>query len=209
MGSIFANQSIRTPSKRSFPMSHRKAQYIAAKAVTKTDRKQVQKKELELTIEYCKWLRETFPGVHFRTDTGSGDFSSEWEKEEHNKQQSSTKLPDITILAMRRGYGALMQEIKADGEELKMKRNGTKIRVKRKRVPPSKRYPTGWKILERDYKVRLKGDWASLHIEQQHDKIEELRAAGYAAMFGVGLEQLKEQACWYFDTPYIKNVELF
>lgn len=210
-GSIFSNPTVGARPKRPF-VSHRKAQYIAAKAQSGSDRGRVVKHEQNMQIDLCEWIRDTFPGVHFRSDTGSGDFSSEWAKEIHNKQQSSTKLPDLTIFAMRRGYGALMLELKKEGTELKMRRDGKIIRIRTKKVPPTKKNPTGIKVLERDYKIRKKGDWSSLHVELQNDRMEELKRDGYCAGFAIGIEHAKKIICWYFDVPYTpppENTELF
>jgi hypothetical protein len=216
MGSIYPNNILQNPSVVKYKgISHRKHQYLASK---KTDRKVV-KHEQNLQIEFCDWLRETVPGVHFRSDTGSGGFSSEYEKEIHNRQQSDIGLPDITIFAARRGYHALTLELKEECHcnvkvkhkdcALKMQRDGHKIRLKTKKVRPSKKYPTGIKVIERDYKIRLKGDWKNLHVERQHLRHEELKKDGYCAGFGIGLNHLKKITCWYFDIPYIENKELF
>lgn len=194
MGRIFDDPVIGAQSR---PLSYRKQQYLATKT---TDRKRVEKREQSMQIELCSWILDTFPGVHFRSDTGSGAFGSKWEKNTHNRQQSSTKLPDLTIYAMRRGFGALMLELKAEGESLKMKRDGRTIRIRKDKRG---------KIIERDYKIRLKGDWASLHIEQQHDRMVELRDAGYAARFAVGIDEAKKIICWYMGVPYIETAELF
>lgn len=190
MGSVFNNPSI---TKRK-PISHRQKQYLDNK---KTDRKVV-KHEQELQKDLCKWIRATLPGIHFRSDTGSGAFNSEFEKNNHNLQQSEKGLPDLTIYAARHGWHALMLELKPEGTELKMKRNGTKIRITKR----------NGKIIERDYKIRMKGDWKTLHIERQAQRIEELKAARYCATFTIGLEYAKKVICWYFDIPYIENTEL-
>lgn len=177
--------------------SLRQQKYLNAK---KTDRPKNVKTEQGITIEYCDWLRATFPGVHFRTDTASGAFNSKHEKDLHNRQQSSTSEPDITIMAARRGYHGLVIEIKADGVNLKMRRDGSKIRV----------YKDGkGKIIERDYKIRLKDDWASLHIEKQARVLEDYNKIGYFGRFGVGLEALKRLTCWYMDHPYLENESMF
>lgn len=202
MGSIYGG----TVRKRR-AVSNRQQNYFRSKT---TDRKVV-KHELVVTVQACQWLREVLPGVHFRTDTASGAFNSEHEKQLHMSQQSSDSEPDITILAARRGYHGLVIELKADGVELKMQRNGTKIRVKRKRVPMSKKHPEGWKIVERDYKVRMKGDWANLHVEKQALCLEDYNKQGYLGRFCIGLEGFKRLVCWYFDIEYIappQNLEL-
>lgn len=192
MGSIFKDSTYSKP-----VFSKRQANYLRTR---KTDRKRNEKKEQNIQIELCDWLRDTLPNVHFRSDTGSGAFNSKYEKNTHNRQQSSDSLPDITIFASRHGYHALMIELKADGVNLRKKRDGTKILVKK---------DTRGRIIEKDYKIRLKGDWSSLHIEKQALRIQELREAGYCATFAVGLESAKKQVCKYFDMPYYEPTELF
>lgn len=186
-----------TTQARAKPRSVRQARYLNAK---KTDRPKNVKSEQAIQIEFCDWLRLNFPNVHFRSDTASGAFNSKHEKDLHNRQQSSTSEPDITILAARRGYHGLLIEIKADGVNLKMRRDGKKIRVYKN---------SKGKIIERDYKIRLKGDWASLHIEKQAKVLTDYNEIGYFARFGVGLEACKKFACWYFDKPYIEPLSLF
>ncbi len=175
----------------------------------KPDSKRVVKHEQSIQNQLCAWFKQVLPGEHFISDTGSGAFNSDYAKVQHNRQQSHKHEPDIKILAMRRGYGAMVLELKADSTELRMKRNGTKIRVRTKKVPVSRKYPEGIKIIERDYKIRKKGDWASLHLEQQAEVLLDYERKGYFARFAVGLEHAKKLISWYFDLPYTENSELF
>lgn len=138
------------------------------------------------------WFVDTFPGEHFVSDTGSGAFGK-WAKEEHSRQQSHKGEPDVDIRAPRRGYHGLLLELKAEGFELKMRRDGRKIRVYR---------DSRGKIIEHDYKIRLKGDWVSLHVERQAKNLEDYQRKGYYANFAIGLEAAKKFICWYFDVPY-------
>lgn len=81
-----------------------------------------------------------------------------------------------------------------------MCRDGHKIRVYKDKKG---------RIIERDYKIRKKGDWASLHIEQQANVLLDYEAKGYFARFAVGLEHAKKLISWYFDLPYQENTEIF
>lgn len=204
MGSVFA----KSPSSY---VSHRQRQYFNSK--NPGSKRRVVKHEQQLQLELSEWLRQVLPPrVHFRSDTGSGAFNSEKEKELHNRMQSSSKQPDMMIFAARRGFHGLVIELKAEGEHLRKQRNGTKILVRRQRVRSTAKHPTGWKIIERDYKVRLKGDWASLHIELQAQVLEDYKSQGYSAWFAVGADAFKKIVCWYFDMPYqspAENTELF
>jgi len=190
MGSIFGTPAVQT---RRYTSRQRK--YFDAR---KTDRPRVVKHEQKEQIAICDWLRETLPGVHFRCDTASGGFSSAYEKATHNRQQSSPSEPDIMIFAARKGYHALLIELKAAGTELKMRRDGRALRVYK---------DSKGRIIERDYKIRKKGDWASLHIEKQAKVLQDYRKQGYFATFAVGELEAKNIISRYFDLPI--NESLF
>lgn len=192
MGSIFG-----TPVKTRRPLTHLQHKYLKSK---KTDRKVKKTEQLE-QIAICAWMRDVLPNVHFRCDTASGGFSSTYEKETHNKQQSGPGEPDIMIFAARHGYHGLLIELKATGTELKMRRDGRTIRVYK---------DSRGRIIERDYKIRKKGDWASLHFERQAKILEDYRKNwGYFACFAVGADAAKEIIRRYFDLPEISTPELF
>jgi len=190
MGSIFGNTT--APTRR---YTSRQRKYFDAR---KTDRPRVVKHEQQEQIAICNWMREVLPAIHFRCDTASGGFSSAYEKATHNKQQSSPSEPDIMIFAARKGYHALLIELKATGTELKMRRDGRSIRVTKDKKG---------RVIERDYKIRKKGDWASLHIEKQANVLEDYRRQDYFATFAVGEDQAKEIISRYFDLP--TNESLF
>jgi hypothetical protein len=42
-----------------------------------------------------------------------------------------------------------------------------------------------------DHKIRLKGDWANVHYEEQAETIAKLRALGYWADFAVGFDEFQ------------------
>ncbi|HEX4774842.1 MAG TPA: hypothetical protein VH234_04975 [Candidatus Saccharimonadales bacterium] len=195
MGSVFKNATIY----QSRPAStKRQKRYFQAR---KTDRPRVVKHEQQLQTDICQWIKDVLPGVHFRSDTGSGAFNSKHEKEIHNKQQSGTSEPDLMIFAARHGYHGLLIELKADGTNLRMGRDGRTIRV----------YKDGkGRIIDRDYKIRKKGDWASLHIERQADTLLDYEKNWqYCARFAVGEAHAKKLICWYFDLEYVENGTLF
>lgn len=192
MGSVFSK-----PSPVKFA-SARQKKYFAEK---KTNRKAKVNRELSLQLRMSEWLKEVLPvGVHFTSDTGSGAFNSREAKHLHNRQQSSKHQPDIKIFAARRGYHGLCIELKDERVNLRMQRDGNVIRVRK---------DSRGRIIERDYKIRVKGDWASLHIEKQAKVLEDYIKQGYYAHFAVGEVAFKKIVCWYFDIPYIEPVELF
>ncbi len=191
MGGIFNNP---TYARR---YTSRQRKYFDAK---KTDRKVV-KHEQKLQIEFCEYMRRRNPNVHFISDTGSGAFNSAYEKETHNKQQSAPGMPDITVFASRRGWHALLIELKADGAKLRRARNGTTVAVRK---------DSRGRIIERDYKIRMKGDWYDLHIERQATRHEELKKERYLAVFCVGIAEAKRIYDWYFDIePEPENATIF
>lgn len=191
MGSITGDPLVRNKFS-----TKRQAQYFQGK---KTDRKN-EKKEQSLQIDICDWIKKSLPGVHFRSDTGSGAFNSNYEKNTHNRQQSAKGLPDLTIFAARHGYHALLLELKTTDGKLKRKRDATKIWVRKDKRG---------RIVERDHKLRLRGDWYDPHVERQHQRQLELRQVGYCAAFVQGEEQTKKLICWYFGLEYVEQESMF
>lgn len=195
MGSVFKNPTIpRAHTQRPF-VNARRAKYLHEK---KTDRAPNEQRELNEQLAFCAWLKSAVPNVHFRADTSAGDWNSKHIKNRDTLQRSAKGLPDITIYAARHGYHSLLIEFKATGEELKMKRDGRTIRVRKDKRG---------KVIESDYKIRKIGDWKDLHTERQHNRHVELQADGFLSVFAVGLEQAKEITCRYFDLPYEKPAE--
>ena len=193
MGSIFGDPVYSTKQRTT-----RQRRYLSTR---KTDRKRNQKNEQALQIALCDWMRHVLPGVHFRSDTGSGAFNSAYEKDIHNRQQSTDSEPDLMIFAARHGYHGLLIELKAEGVKLKKSRDGTKIIVRK---------DARGRIIERDYKIRMKGDWATLHIEKQAKVLEDYRTKwGYFACFAVGEEQAKNIITRYFGLETYENTSIF
>lgn len=172
-------------------------QVIAPKKryIPKTD-----KREQSVQLRVCSYLRKHYPNVYFRSDTASGMMLSENQRKLHHSQQSGKGQPDLMIFFPSRGCMGLLLELKDDGTELKMKRNGRKIRVTKIKTKYGFRY-------EHDYKIRLKGDWASLHIEMQAKVHKDMRDLGYCARFGIGYDHAVQIIDWYMGKP--QNAELF
>lgn len=68
------------------------------------------------------------------------------------------------------------------GLYIEIKKDGTKL----------KRDKDAKKILKGDTKIRKKGDWFDKYIEEQAGMLENLRARGYRAEFGVGFDECKQ-----------------
>jgi hypothetical protein len=193
MPTVFKNPTL---PRRKYPTT-RQRQYFNAR---KTDRPRAVKHEQSIQNELCDWFKQVLPGEHFISDTGSGAFNSDYAKEQHNRQQSHKNEPDIKILAARHGKYGLLIELKRDGFKLRMGRDGHKIRLYKDKKG---------RIIEADYKVRKKGDWASLHIENQAAVLLDYESKGYCARFAIGLTHAKKIIAGYFDLPYEENEELF
>jgi hypothetical protein len=111
-------------------------------------------------------------------------------------------------MAMRKGYGSMLIEIKADCPHttkhfdcmIRMRRDGTKVRVYKDKKG---------RIIESDYKIRKKGDYVSLHVERQALILEDYNSKGFFARFGLGLEHSKRLIRWYFSLPDERNGKLF
>lgn len=196
MAGIFQNPT--TPVRRA---SYRQRQYLAAR---KTDRptKNV-KHEQNIQKEARDWFVKTFPGEHLRSDTGAGAFNSRFEKNTHNEQQSHLGEPDITVLAARRGYHGMLIELKADCHcDVKVKHEDCAIRMQANGKVARVYKNSRGKIIGRDLRPRLKGEWKDLHTERQARVLEDYNQRGYFGRFAIGLEAFKQFCCWYFDVPY-------
>ena len=189
MGSVFQNYK---PA-----YTDRQRKYYASK---KTNRKVV-KHEQHLQIRCADWTRQVLPNVHFRSDTASGGFSSAYEKSTHNRQQSSDSEPDMMIFAARRGYNGLLIELKAECKHDKKHEDN---------ICALKMLSDGRKIRKDDYKIRKKGDWKSLHIENQALCLQDYQDNwGYCARFVKGFEEYRRLLIWYFDLDIHLNDSLF
>jgi hypothetical protein len=111
--------------------------------------------------------------VPLRTDYAAGLGLNKVQARKHARMQGNTRAwPDIQLAKPVKLYAGLFIELKAPDVELFMRRDGTTIR-------------------QDDYKVRLKGDWANIHYEEQAKMLEKLRQQGYWADFAVGFDEFQ------------------
>lgn len=82
--------------------------------------------EQRVQLRVCTYLRTNYPMVYFRCDTVSGLLLSKNQRQLHHAQQSGPCQPDMMIFEPRRGYHALLIEIKAPGTVLK-RRDGSYV----------------------------------------------------------------------------------
>lgn len=128
--------------------------------------------EESLHLQAADYLRRQYPGVIFRTDFAAGIKMTMGQATKHKALQESKSYPDLFVAEPRKMYHGAYFELKKAGTPLTRPKDG--------RV-----------ILKGDYKIRLKGDWYNLHIEQQHEMMQRLRAKGFYCAFAVGFDQFK------------------
>ena len=84
------------------------------------------KKEEEIHLRICDYLRKNYPDVLFRTDFSSGMKMSPGQAAKHKKFQKSRAWPDLFIAESNNFASGLFLEIKAE-DVIVFKKNG-KIR---------------------------------------------------------------------------------
>ena len=74
------------------------------------------KAEENLQLRVCKYLRESWPGVHFVCDYAAGIKLTKQQAIKAAKMRSADKLPDMYIFASRGGFSGLIVELKTEGK---------------------------------------------------------------------------------------------
>lgn len=121
-----------------------------------------------------QYLSLRYRDVPIRTDYAAGLGLNKTQARKHARMQGNTRAwPDLQAAKPTKHYHGLFIELKAPDCELFMRRDGTVQR-------------------QDDYKVRLKGDWANIHYEEQAATIDKLRALGYWADFAVGFDEFQD-----------------
>ena len=120
-----------------------------------------------------QYLSLRYRDIPIRTDYAAGLGLTKVQARKHARLQGNTRAwPDLQVAKPSKHYHGLFIELKAPDVELFMKRDGTVQR-------------------QGDHKVRLKGDWANVHYEEQAETIAKLRALGYWADFAVGFDEFQ------------------
>lgn len=141
--------------------------------------------ESELQVKVAEYLVENYPDVLFHSDFGSGIKMTKGQAMKQKRQNGGRRgWPDMFIAEhclLKVTERAPFTEINyqsqavtlngdiawyAHGLFLELKKAGTRLKKKN-------------------------GDWASSHIAEQADVLEQLRQRGYAAEFAVGFDEAK------------------
>ena len=146
------------------------------------------KKEENLHLKVCDYLRKNYPDVLFRTDFSSGMKMTPGQAAKHKKFQKSRAWPDLFIAKSTMkieynryageqfldGYAGLFLELKAEGTQL-YKKNGEMV--------------------------------ANKHYQEQAEMLEKLRLNGYIAEFAVGYDEAIKIITDYLGEPNPRKVE--
>lgn len=128
--------------------------------------------EAELQVAVAQYLRMAHPDVMFHSDFGSGAKLRPYQAKIQKMQNGGRRAwPDLFIAEPKKGY----REVEFAGEQakqfffhlglfLELKKEGTRLKKKN-------------------------GEWASDHIAEQAEVLEELRKRGYMATFAVGFDE--------------------
>jgi|GEM_PF-275456 hypothetical protein len=146
--------------------------------------------EHNLYEQIARYLQLQYPDVIYRFDIAADLKLTMSQAAKHKKLHPERGYPDLfiakpkdvkIITKLEGGYNYV--EIKTlGGLYIEIKKDGTKL----------KRDKDAKKILKGDTKIRKKGDWFDKHIEEQAGMLENLRARGYRAEFGVGFDKCKQ-----------------
>lgn len=131
-------------------------------------------------------MRANYPGVIFRSD-GGGLPLNKAQAGIFKSMQESSGYPDFFIAHQSRGYAGCYVELKADNTVLRRPKDGKKL-------------------VQGDYKIRKKGDWYNMHIEEQAACMKRLSKAGYFCRFAVGIDAAKQVVDWYMNVPKTKTM---
>ena len=146
--------------------------------------------EHNLYEQIARYLQLQYPDVIYRFDIAADLKLTMGQAAKHKRLHPERGYPDLFIAKLKEikvktalGGGYSLVEIKTlGGLYVEIKKDGTKL----------KRDKDAKKILKGDTKIRKKGDWWDKHVEEQAGMLENLRARGYRAEFGVGFEECKQ-----------------
>ena len=121
------------------------------------------KKEEEIHLRVCDYLRKNYPDVLFRTDFSSGMKMSPGQAAKHKKFQKSRAWPDLFIAESNILASGLFLELKAEGTKI-YKRNG-EIRKNKHLIEQDKMLE---ELSKKDYRTRfvIGYDQAIFEIQQ-------------------------------------------
>lgn len=145
--------------------------------------------EENLQVMVADYLRLQYPNILFHSDFGSGIKLTIGQAAKQKRQNGGRRAwPDMFIarhkmLPVANEYAPNGYDVRCfGGLFLELKKDGTKL----------KREKDCKNILKCDTRLRKAGDWWDQHIEEQAEKLEQLRDEGYRAEFAVGFEEAKK-----------------
>ena len=144
------------------------------------------KKEEEIHLRICDYLRKNYPDVLFRTDFSSGMKMSPGQAAKHKKFQKSRAWPDLFIAESG------VVEFKEDGLITHLRKNGMFLELK----------ADGTKLCKKNGEMV-----ANKHYREQAEMLEKLRKLGYCAEFAVGYDEAIRIITNYLGEPKPKKVE--
>lgn len=144
------------------------------------------KKEEEIHLRVCDYLRKNYPDVLFRTDFSSGMKMTPGQAAKHKKFQKSRAWPDLFIAKSG------VVRFKDDNNDLIFLRNGMFLELKADSV---KLYKKNGEMV------------ANKHYQEQAEMLKKLRDEHYYAEFAIGYEDAIKQIHEYLGKPKNKKVE--
>lgn len=130
--------------------------------------------ESELQIQVADYLRMQYPNVIFHSDFGSGIKLTTGQAVKQKRQNGGRRAwPDMFVA---KANSFLIKEKTAISDPEYDLRFGLFIELKR----------DGTRLTKKN------GKWASEHIAEQAEVLEQLRLAGYDARFAVGFDEAKQ-----------------
>lgn len=139
------------------------------------------KYEESLQKMVCRYIRMQYPRVYFQSDYAAGAYLSKSQAGIRKSMSSGKGWPDLFIAAPRTVKTKDGGTKHCCGLFIELKKEGTKIYL-----------TTGPR------KGKLS---ANEHIQQQAAVLNDLNAAGYCAVFGVGFDQTVKIIDWYMGKP--------
>lgn len=139
--------------------------------------------EHNLYEQIARYLQLQYPSVIYRFDLAADIKLTPGQAAKHHRLHPERGYPDLFIAH----HGEVIEPPCNDrrlvyGLYLEIKKDGTKLKRDKDAKSP----------LKGEVKIRKKGDWWDKHIEEQAEMLEKLRARGYKAEFGIGLEGCKK-----------------
>lgn len=144
------------------------------------------KKEEEIHLRVCDYLRKNYPDVLFRTDFSSGMKMTPGQAAKHKKFQKSRAWPDLFIAKSG------VVRFKDDNNDLIFLRNGMFLELK----------ADGVKLYKKNGEMV-----ANKHYQEQAEMLKKLRDEHYYAEFAIGYEDAIKQIHEYLGKPKNKKVE--